>query len=527
MEILLLCPPFIAPLLPPLGLVSLKVYAAKFGFNCKIIDMNTDNRFWNHQNNYIKSIWKRLRESDLHSQMVIYNVLNIHSSSLINTQDSKKRKKLLKHVLEKNFLPNDDDLIIDLDKSLEEFFHLLDRYISTEISINNYKYIGMGLIETNYIAALYMLKRIKQINKNIKTMIGGGLFSDFFHIESNNFKILSNLPYIDKIVVGEGEIIFTEILKGQFADKKVITLQDIDYQTVDLDEMNYLDFSDLNIKKYLNIGSYTTRGCPFKCTFCSESYYWYKYRIRSAQKSVDEMVYLKNTYGRSNFFLGDSLINSSINPLVKELEQKKETIIFDAYLRSEHNVTEVANTDYWARHGFVRARLGVESASQHVLDLMKKKMTISKITGALKSLSEAGIRTTTYWVIGYPGENDQDFNETLKFLEDNKEYIYEADPHPYYFYPSGQHGSKEFIKSGYRNLYDEEFNDILVFEYLKQGTENPSQQEKFERMHKFTKKLLELNIPNPYSMFEIIAADKRWKNLHPKMRNIYNVNALS
>jgi radical SAM superfamily enzyme YgiQ (UPF0313 family) len=72
----------------------------------------------------------------------------------------------------------------------------------------------------------------------------------------------------------------------------------------------------------------------------------------------------------------------------------------------------------WRRGGFYRARLGIESGSPKILQKMGKNTTIDQIKKALSNLAYARIKTTTYWIVGYPGETEEDFLKTLTLIKE-------------------------------------------------------------------------------------------------------------
>jgi radical SAM superfamily enzyme YgiQ (UPF0313 family) len=166
----------------------------------------------------------------------------------------------------------------------------------------------------------------------------------------------------------------------------------------------------------------------------------------------------------------------------------------------------------WRRVGFYRARLGVESGSQHVLDLMDKRITVEQIRAALSSLAHAGIKTTTYWVVGFPGETEADFQETLTLIEEICDDIYEADCSPFWFFLTGQPGAREWQEKNLP-LYPVKTRDLLLLQTWMVNCE-PNREEIHRRMWRFVRHCDNLGIPNPYSLRDIYKADERWRKLH-------------
>src|SRR5260370_25224587 len=110
--------------------------------------------------------------------------------------------------------------------------------------------------------------------------------------------------------------------------------------------------------------------------------------------------------------MADSLMNPYIERFSAELSKIKAGLLFDGYLGADPIATDERRTKSWAQSGCYRVRLGIESGSAKILGLMQKHTKPETISRALRSLSAAGIRTTTYWIVGFPGETEEDFQDT-------------------------------------------------------------------------------------------------------------------
>jgi hypothetical protein len=156
----------------------------------------------------------------------------------------------------------------------------------------------------------------------------------------------------------------------------------------------------------------------------------------------------------------------------------------------------------------------VESGSQRVLDLMDKKITVAQIKAAISSLAKAGIKTTTYWIAGFPGETREDFQQTLDLIEELKDDIYEAESNPFWYYLKALVKSDEWAGHSI-SLYPEQATELLLLPTRVLDIE-PSPRERYDRMKRFSLHCERLGIPNPYSMADLYQADKRWQQLHPQ-----------
>jgi radical SAM superfamily enzyme YgiQ (UPF0313 family) len=145
---------------------------------------------------------------------------------------------------------------------------------------------------------------------------------------------------------------------------------------------------------------------------------------------------------------------------------------------------------------------------------MKKNITVHQVKSAVSSLAFAGIQTTTYWIIGYPGETEADFQQTLDLIEELKDDIYEAECRPFYYYLTGQSNSDQWAAENKSiPLYPGKAEDMLVFQTWLLDSE-PSREETYQRVNRFVEHCKKHGVPNPYSLKDIYEADERWKKLH-------------
>jgi radical SAM superfamily enzyme YgiQ (UPF0313 family) len=346
--------------------------------------------------------------------------------------------------------------------------------------------------------------------------MGGGVFADQLALDSPDWEFfLEKTPYIDHMMVGEGELLFLKFLQGELpGSRRVYTFKDIGGKNMDLSSVHPPDYSDFDLHYYPYLGAYTSRSCPYQCAFCSETVQWGKYRKKSASQVVKEITYLYEKFDIQLFLMGDSLLNPIVTDLANEFILSGVAVYWDGYLRADRPVCSKENTLLWRRGGFYRARLGLESGSPRVLDLMRKKITCQQIKAAVSALAYAGIKTTTYWVVGYPGETEKDFQQTLDLIEELKNDIYEAECNPFNYFASGQVGTGQWNKTHQpRTLYPENARDMLMIQ-TRVLDHTPSREETYRRIGRFVEHCRQLGIPNPYSLQDIYQADERWQKLH-------------
>jgi radical SAM superfamily enzyme YgiQ (UPF0313 family) len=158
----------------------------------------------------------------------------------------------------------------------------------------------------------------------------------------------------------------------------------------------------------------------------------------------------------------------------------------------------------------------MESASPKMLEVMIKEITQPQMENSLRTMGEAGIQTTTYWIVGHPHETEEDFQETLNFIHRNKDHIFEVDFALFYFYGEGEIGKDDFTADfgGVERVFPEEYDPLSIFTYYKLKNPHPTRSESFKRAVRFTALMKEWGVPcNRASIMDLMTADKRWQRL--------------
>lgn len=517
-KVLLIKPPYFTPWTPPLGIAILKTFLEQNGYSAKCLDYNIDSELWGMHHKYFSTIQTLEDVSVNDGYSKLWWILNAHMLAYTNGANAADCAAALEAIIPKYGIGYSQEVINALIPLVEKFFARLDDLLS-RIDLSNYTVVGTSAYTTSLAASLFILKKVKQEHPAIKTVMGGGVFADDLALGSDNLTTLvEEYPYVDHAVLGEGEMLFLKLLDGDLAHKRVISLGDLQGASLEMRDVPTPNFTDLDLNNYYHLTIEGARSCPFQCSFCSETIQWGQYRKKPIKVFVDQVVELVERHNSNAFFMGDSLMNPYIQDFARELIDRKTKIFYDGYMRADKPVTNRDRTKFWARSGLFRVRLGIESASARVLGAMDKMTTPKVISDVLKSLGSAGIRTTTYWIVGFPGETEDDFQETLDFIEEHHRYIYELEAHPYYYYPYGQIGSRLYQC---HSLYPEEVTNVTKFKVWEIVGADPPREVRYERLRRLSKLASGLGLPNIYTMAERYQAEDRWHSLYPLAADIY------
>lgn len=518
-KILLLLMPFWTPQIPPVGISCLKSYLQAHGFQVRIADLNVVDELRALYDKYFDALREFVSLGKLGNFYNIgHDVLQNHLMAYLNYDDERDFNRLVKILVFKTYFCDiTDQQVEELNGVVAEIYDWLEDYFLDLLELEKPAVLGMSVYRGNVPTALFCFKKTKERYPHIQTVMGGGIFAQALVRGTPDFEYFleKTKNYIDKIIIGEGELLFFKMLQGELPpSQRVFTLEDIAGETLDLSQAELPDFSDLDIQFYPNMASYSSRSCPFQCSFCTETVYWGKYRKKRSRQIVEELNRLHKKYGSQLFLMCDSLLNPVLQELSQEFIDSGSSLYWDGYLRVDKAACDIEKVFQWRRGGLYRARLGVESGSQKILDAMNKKVSLTQIKNTISNLALAGIKTTTYWIIGYPGETEEDFQQTLDLIEELKDDIYEAECNPFGYYLDGQVNSAYWAEH-YKNvpLYPEEARDMLLLRtWIIAG--EPGREETYSRINRFVEHCTRLNIANPYSLYDIYQADDRWRNLH-------------
>lgn len=163
----------------------------------------------------------------------------------------------------------------------------------------------------------------------------------------------------------------------------------------------------------------TSRGCPYKCTWCSKQVYGDTFRRRDVDDVIDEMAHLKATFDPDQLWFADDLFTTNkrwVRRFSQQVVARGLTTPF--YIIARPETLDPALCASLRRAGCYRVYLSAESGSQHVLDAMQKGDTVEHIRVAARRLRAVGIELGVFVMLGYPSESRQDVEATLQMLHE-------------------------------------------------------------------------------------------------------------
>ncbi len=160
----------------------------------------------------------------------------------------------------------------------------------------------------------------------------------------------------------------------------------------------------------------TSRGCPYRCDFCSQVYSGSTLRSRSAENIVDEMAALVENHEAKEVLLFDETFGARRSVALRVCELIRERGLRMRWnARTRIDVVDRELLEAMRDAGCYAIHLGIESGTQRVLEMMNKRITLDAIRRAVALAREVGFQTHAYFMIGYPGETRDEIESTLRF----------------------------------------------------------------------------------------------------------------
>ncbi|MDX2217308.1 MAG: magnesium-protoporphyrin IX monomethyl ester anaerobic oxidative cyclase [Oculatellaceae cyanobacterium bins.114] len=255
--------------------------------------------------------------------------------------------------------------------------------------------------------------------------------------------VLREAPWVDYIIRGEGEEITVNLLQAIandtdqrdrhtilgiafLDDGKVVAtpahppIKDLNTLTPDwsLLEWDRYIYTPLNTR--VAVPNYS-RGCPFRCRFCSQWKFWRKYRSRSPKHFVDEIEKLVKDYKIGFFILADeepTINKSRFVALCHELVERNLGVHWGINTRVTDILRDEKELPLYRQAGLVHVSLGTEAAAQLNLNLFRKETTIADNKKAVQLLRGNGILAEVQFIMGLPSETPETIEETYRMARD-------------------------------------------------------------------------------------------------------------
>lgn len=163
----------------------------------------------------------------------------------------------------------------------------------------------------------------------------------------------------------------------------------------------------------------TSRGCPYKCTFCSKPVTGDTWRARSVESVVAEWKWLVNGLGATEIGVTDDIWNLKL-PRAKELcrrlvEEGLNTVPWVTVHGMKVNHTDLELFQLMKAAGCKRVGFGVENGDEHMLrNVIRKGQTLDQVREAFINAKAANLQTMGFFIFGMPGDTEETMEKTIQ-----------------------------------------------------------------------------------------------------------------
>ena len=308
---------------------------------------------------------------------------------------------------------------------------------------------NLVLLSVPFPGAMYAALRIAQVIKKshpaMKIALGGG----YVNTELRELSDIRIFDYVDFITLDSGErplLALLEHLDGKRSTERLVRtfirnssnrVQYLNWQEPDVpfEEVGTATWDGLPLDSYLSLldmlnpmhrlwsdGRWNkltvAHGCYWKkCSFCDVSLdYISRYETASAVLLVDRIEQIVAETGQTGFhFVDEAAPPKALKALAEELIRRKVVISWWGNIRFEKTFTpELA--ELLAKSGCIAMSGGLEVASDRLLDLMKKGVSVEQVAQVTKGFSDAGILVHAYLMYGFPTQTVQETVDALEYV---------------------------------------------------------------------------------------------------------------
>ncbi len=284
----------------------------------------------------------------------------------------------------------------------------------------------LGLVDVQRTVAAARSAKVPRV------LVGGPHVNDF-PVES------AALPGVDAALRGDGQATLPAVLDALAEDRPIDGLPGVvptgsrpppgqvlsprysgnldDYPLLDIRAIDYSRYYDLLGGGGLFTTIVTSRGCPYRCTFCNTPRD--RFASMSPGRICDEIEDKLRLGIREVYFVDDTfnITNDRVWGLCEEIVRRRLTFTWTARFRANGISRDLLRL--MQRAGCVRLQVGVEQSTDAALDILQKDVTVAEIRSAFRLCREVGIKTVAYFMIGTPAERTRaDVMQTIDFSID-------------------------------------------------------------------------------------------------------------
>lgn len=308
-----------------------------------------------------------------------------------------------------------DHIVIDM--------NLLDSYADFKTKVKSYSpdIIGITMVTPGYLKGYQFIKQVKKNFPETKIIVGGP------HVGLMREQLLKDCQEIDIGFVSEAEQSLIDYLKNDCNPEKV---NGVIYKRKNkiffnppkleenIDKFGFPRYQKFELDRYSDVSLYTSRGCPFKCIFCTvESYRRKGFRPRLVQSIIEEIKYWY-AKGQRVFPIEDDNFTLDMGRVfqlcdaIEKLGYKDILFALGQGIRADRVDRKLLKRMF--KVGFKYITIPVEAGNNRMLANLNKSEKIETIERTIQNACDIGYEIRLLFVVGAPGETWKDVEDSLR-----------------------------------------------------------------------------------------------------------------
>ena len=295
--------------------------------------------------------------------------------------------------------------------------------------------VGITAYTPNVAIASEVAAKVKGTLPEAAVVLGG------FHASALPERTLKEFPSLDYVVAGEGEETLTDLLRYTGDGEPARDVPGLYYREGDavqsgppralipnLDDLPVPDRGLVPATEYVpDLGNYRqlpstgilfSRGCPFRCTFCSKSVFGHRIRYRSEEHFLAEVRECIDRWAIRDFRLEDEAPTININKirsLCQAILRENLRLTWNCFSRADSVDAETLRLMKQA--GCYHITYGIESGLETTLQRIQKRISLQEAESTMRATKRAGIECKANFILGFPWESAEDMRQVVRYAK--------------------------------------------------------------------------------------------------------------
>jgi anaerobic magnesium-protoporphyrin IX monomethyl ester cyclase len=294
------------------------------------------------------------------------------------------------------------------------------------------KVVGITATTPSIGAALSVAELFKRAHSDSVVVLGGP------HPSILPEQVAAN-EFVDFVIVGEGEIQFESLCKSILNHEPnmptvaavtknrlstpitpdfIRDLDSIPFPDRNLIPLLKYEMSPVNYKRVPSTPAITSRGCPYRCSYCSNPVHGRRVRRHSPGYAVEEILYVSRTFGIKDISYWDdtfTLDRQWIEEFCRLIIDRGIDITWSCTSRVDR--IDEGILQLMKRAGCWCISLGVETGSDRLLEVIRKGITKAQVLKAFDICKRVSMDTRAFFILGIPSETREESAETIEFAK--------------------------------------------------------------------------------------------------------------